>query len=55
VSEQHDDTEKTISLTELLKDREELVAQARAISGALNYINQKIAILNKEDVKEPQE
>ena len=45
-------TEKAITIVELKKDRDQLFQQAQAISGAIQYLNQKIAALEKpEEVK----
>jgi len=45
---------KAIEITELKKDLEDLVRQAQAVSGAIQYIQQKIAILSKEEDKDVQ-
>ena len=38
-----------VTIGELKKDRDQLLQQALAVSGALQYINQKIAALEKLD------
>jgi len=43
--------EKAISLVELKKDLENIVAQANAMAGAIQYIRNKIAELEKPEVK----
>ena len=49
----NDEISKAIELSELKNDLVSLQNQAQAISGAIQYIQQKIAALNKPDeVKE---
>lgn len=43
--------DKAITIVELKKDREELIRQAQAISGAIGYVTQKIAVLEKPQEK----
>jgi len=44
-----EEIEKAITLVELKADREQLVANANAMTGAINYINQKISALEAKD------
>jgi len=41
--------QKAIEITELQKDLDGLISQAQAVSGAIQYIRQKIALLSKKE------
>ena len=50
-----DQVEKAITLTQLKQKREQLVAQAQMISGAIMFLNQEIAGLEKPEPAKPEE
>jgi len=46
-----DEIKKAIELVELKADLEQLVGQANAVAGAINYVRAKMALLEKQPEK----